>query len=101
MEQFDTNRGPLTPGQIVDELQYISYATNRDLGMTLERLARFFGDIPAQEFERRYRAEKIESDAATRTACQRCGDKHAGGCSSGFEADYQSEQHAIRDGSRY
>ncbi len=95
-ERVPTSRGPMTAGQIVDELRYTSYATNRDHGMTSERLAPLFGDLIVEGFEKRYRAEKIESDAATRKVCGVCGEKHAGACSRGFSDRDQAEQLAAR-----
>lgn len=44
-------------------LSYQNYVWNRDLGMSPERLASLFGDIPVEAMEARYRAERM-SDAA-------------------------------------
>lgn len=80
---------------IVDDCRYASYATTRDHGLSAEQLAKHFERAAA--YEERYKLELIESRAATRKACNRCGEKHAGGCSSGFESSYQEEQRAFRD----
>jgi hypothetical protein len=43
--------------QISDLLTYRMYARNRGLGISQERLAGLFGEVPCEEMERQYQAE--------------------------------------------
>lgn len=53
-----TNRGPMSAGQIVDELTYINYASNRSAGMTAKQLATLF-PVSGAAMEERYQAEEF------------------------------------------
>jgi hypothetical protein len=57
-----TNRGPMTTEQIVDELLFSSYSSNRDRGMTVEGLTRVLGLLPhtAVAMERRYQEAQAQ-----------------------------------------
>lgn len=61
-EILPTDRGDMTVDQIVDHLRYASYRHNRNLGLTAERLAGFFGEIPGAEMEAKYRKERHASE---------------------------------------
>jgi hypothetical protein len=56
-----TNKGHMTPDDIVSDLTYMSYAHNRDISpdITPERWARIFGEELTQRMERRYQQEKV------------------------------------------
>jgi hypothetical protein len=54
----DTDHGTMTPQDVVDHLTYASYRANRNLGMSAERLAGFFGEEPSRLMEDRYRKEQ-------------------------------------------
>lgn len=55
-QKIPTNLGPMGINEIFDHLNYVSYATNRDLGMSHESLAPYF--VKAEDFQRKYEAEK-------------------------------------------
>lgn len=74
-----TNRGPMTPGDIADEVTYGSYAANRGYGLSPEKLAGFFGEEPARRFEERYRREwNAGARQADDERCELCGDRSCG-----------------------
>lgn len=94
-----TSVGLRSVEEILDICVYTNYAANRDRGASAEQMARYFSGASA--YEERYKRERAEDAASTRHVCGRCGGKHAGGCSLGYEAIDQDEQHRIRDGARY
>ena len=53
-----TNKGDKTPNEIVSELTYISYKTNRELGMTHEGAVRI--GIGNDTYKERYERERAE-----------------------------------------
>lgn len=55
---IQTNLGPMTAGQIDEELRYSSYRAQRRLyNVSVETLARFYGDEPVRVWEERYQLE--------------------------------------------
>jgi hypothetical protein len=57
-----TNRGPMTADQIIEHLVYVSYAHNRDLGLSPEAFKRArFENVDA--LEARYQAERAKAVA--------------------------------------
>lgn len=62
--RIPTNRGNLTVNEIMDEVRYGSYSANRGYGLSAEKLARFFGDVPAAAMEARYQREHRLGEAA-------------------------------------
>ena len=48
-------------GQIIEDLTYINYATNRDEGMTPEAYASMFRDFPKDAYEARYQSEQVDA----------------------------------------
>ncbi len=77
-----------------------TYAISRDSGSKAESLVSIYGGTAA-DFEARYKRDRIESTAATRQVCGRCGEKHAGGCSSGYNAVEQDEYARYSSGRRW
>jgi hypothetical protein len=55
-DTIPTSIGHVTPAQLVSELTYISYATNRDQGMASEAYGRLL-KIDVSAYEARYKAE--------------------------------------------
>lgn len=47
------------PAQLVGELTYVNYATNRDVGMTPEAYASMFRNFPVEAYEARYQSERV------------------------------------------
>lgn len=58
-----TNRGNFTEGGLLDELLYINYAHNRDIGMKAEGAAKLYPGAAA--LEARYQAERAIEKAAS------------------------------------
>ena len=56
---IETNRGPMTAEQIAEELNYISFAANREYA-SLDNLRKVYGPSVV-EFEARYLAEKSKA----------------------------------------
>jgi hypothetical protein len=81
--QYDTPEGPMTGQQIVDRLMYGSYKANRRLGLSAERLAGFFGDVPGAAMEAQYRAElRTVPPVADVITNAKAGVAHCADCSS-------------------
>jgi hypothetical protein len=55
METIPTNKGQLSIGQILDELAYSSYATQRNYGCSHELLAK--NGLGNDQFKERYESE--------------------------------------------
>jgi hypothetical protein len=80
---YDTDNGPMNGQQIMDQLMYGSYRANRRLGLSPERLAGFFGEIPAAAMEAKYRAElRTVPPVADVIANAKAGVAHCADCSS-------------------
>ena len=56
MNLIQTNVGAVSPEQLVDELKYLSFAAQRDEGMSAEAFGRLL-KMDATEFEARYQRE--------------------------------------------
>lgn len=57
MEKIPTNQGMMGVNSIFDHLTYVSYATQRDQGMTPERLKNLFSPSQVERFEKTYQNE--------------------------------------------
>jgi|HubBroStandDraft_5_1064220.scaffolds.fasta_scaffold236968_2 hypothetical protein len=98
------SRQHYTDRQIVDELTYTSYATQRDNSPEVipERWGKIYGVEPAQLMEERYQAEQEEKYGS----CKMCGERHAyedmsnrtcSECREPDLADYRYEQRIDRE----
>lgn len=56
---FETNKGPMTGGQLINELNYACYRSNRAGGMPADKLASkyLFGPEQGAAMEARYQQE--------------------------------------------
>ena len=59
-DKVPTNHGLLSAGQIFDHLNYVSYRTQRDNGVSVEICAKWYAN--AEAFEREYQLRKQLKD---------------------------------------